>query len=151
LLPPEYEFYLGRAVRMREGSDLTLIANGTMTCRAMEAAARLESDGVKAAVLNVSTVRPLDTEAIAQAAARGPIITIEEHTVYGGLGGAVAEAVVSTHPAHMRMLGVPGVFAPTGSAEFLFEHFGLTPENIRRVALDLIEETCHGRRAHTGN
>jgi transketolase len=151
LLPPEYEFRLGPAIRMREGSDLTLIANGTMTCRAMEAAALLERDGLHAAVLNVPSVRPLDVEAIAAAAARGPIVTIEEHTVYGGLGGAVAEAVVSTCPTRMRMLGVPGVFAPTGSAEFLFEHFGLTPENIRRVALDLMEEICHGRRAHTGN
>ena len=152
LHPADYKFQLGRAVRLREGSHLTLIANGTMTCRALEAASLLESDGVQAAVLNMPTARPLDIDSIAEAAARGPIVTIEEHTVYGGLGGAVAECVVRTHPTRMRMLGVPGVFAPTGSAEFLFEHFGLTPENIRRVALELIGESGHGtRRAHTGN
>jgi transketolase len=89
-------------------------------------------------VLNLSTVRPIDRDAIAEAARRGPIVTVEEHTVHGGLGSAVAEVVVTTHPVRMRLLGVPGVFAPTGSAEFLFEHFGLTPEGIRLAARALV-------------
>jgi transketolase len=141
--PAGYEFQLGRAARLREGTNLTLIANGVMVCRALEAAALLENDGISAAVLNMATVRPIDRPAIAEAAAMGPIITIEEHTVYGGLGGAVAEVVVESHPVRMRMLGFPGEFAPTGSPEFLFEHFGLTPDNIRRAALKLVEE-CAG-------
>jgi transketolase len=150
--PPGYEFRIGRAVELRHGSDVTLIANGTMVCRALEAASLLQSDGISATVLNVPTVRPLDTQAIAEAAAAGPIVTIEEHTVHGGLGSAVAEVVVTTTPTPMRLLGVPGVFAPTGSAEFLFEHFGLTPENIRRTALSLVEESvCGTRRTHSGD
>ena len=88
--------------------------------------------------MNLSTVRPIDRDAIAEAASRGPIVTVEEHTVYGGLGSAVAEVVVTTHPVRMRLLGVPGVFAPTGSPEFLLEYFGLTPEGICAAARELV-------------
>jgi transketolase len=135
-----YTFEIGRASRLREGSDLTLIANGIMACRALEAAALLEAEGIQATVLNLSTVRPLDREAITRAAAQGPILTIEEHTVYGGLGSAVAEVVVTTCPTRMKMLGVPGVFAPTGSASFLLDHFQLTPPHIRDAARDLLRD-----------
>jgi transketolase len=133
-----YAFEIGRASRLREGSDLTLIANGIMSCRALEAADLLQGDGIEATVLNMATVRPLDREAIARAAAHGPILTIEEHTIHGGLGSAVAEVVVTTTPTRMKMLGVPGVFAPTGSASFLLEHFQLTPRHIRDAARDLM-------------
>lgn len=135
-----YRFEIGRASRLRDGNDVTLIANGVMVIRALEAAARLAERGVQARVLNMPTVRPIDRDAIADAAAHtGGIVTVEEHTVYGGLGGAVAEVVVTTHPAPMRILGFPGVFAPTGSAEWLFDHFGLTPAGICRAALELVE------------
>jgi transketolase len=150
--PSDYEFQIGRAVRLRDGSDITLIAIGTMVCRALEAASLLEADGIRATVVNMSSVRPLDRKAIVEAAARGPIVTIEEHTVVGGLGGAVAEVVVESHPARMRILGIPGEFAPTGSAAFLFEHFGLTPGGIRKAAVQLVEESvCGAREAHLGN
>jgi transketolase len=140
--PPDYDFRIGRAARLREGADLTLIANGVMVCRALEAANLLESEGVRAAVLNMATIRPIDRDAVTAAAAAGPIVTIEEHTVHGGLGGAVAEVVVESHPTRMRLLGFPGVFAPTGSPQFLFEHFGLTPEGIRVSAMKLLEENA---------
>jgi transketolase len=88
----------------------------------------------------MATVRPIDREAIISAARETHgIVTVEEHTVYGGLGSAVAEVVVQTVPAPMRILGVPGVFAPTGSPEFLFEHFGLTPDHIAQTALELLD------------
>jgi transketolase len=100
----------------------------------------------------MSTVRPIDREAIRRAAIAGPIVTIEEHTVVGGLGGAVAEVVVETHPVRMRLLGFPGEFAPTGSPAFLFEHFGLTPQGIRKAALQLVEESVGAvRQTHLGN
>jgi len=73
-----------------------------------------------------------------RAAERGPIVTVEEHTVFGGLGSAVAEVVVDTRPVRMKMLGVPGVFAPTGSAEFLLEHFGLTAPGIAAAVRALL-------------
>ena len=136
----DYHFEVGRAARLRDGNDVTLIACGTMVGRALEAATLLEKEGVQARVLNMATIKPIDREAIAQAAAEtGGIVTAEEHTIYGGLGSAVAEVVVATHPVPVRILGIPGVFAPTGSPAFLFEHFGLTPRGLRDAALELLE------------
>ncbi len=131
-------FEIGRALPLREGTDLTIVAAGVTVSRALEAAELLDRDGISAAVLNLSTIRPIDRESLARAAARGPIVTVEEHTVYGGLGSAVAEVVVTSHPVRMRLLGVPGVFAPTGSPEFLLEHFGLTAAGIREAARSLM-------------
>lgn len=136
--PADYAFTLGRAARLREGTDVTLIATGITVCGALEAADLLARDGIGAAVVNMSTIRPIDRDVIVEAAQRGPIVTIEEHTVVGGLGSAVAEVVVETHPTRMRLLGIPGVFAPTGTTEFLLEHFNLHPEGIRTAARALV-------------
>jgi transketolase len=134
----DYQFEIGRAARLREGDDVTLIANGTMVSRALDAAILLADKGINARVLNMSTVRPLAREAIIEAATQtGRIVTVEEHTIYGGLGGAVAEVVVTNCPVPMRILGIPGVFAPTGSAQWLLEHFGLTAAGICQAALEL--------------
>jgi transketolase len=135
---PDYHFEIGKAALLRDGDDITLIANGVLVCQALAAAEMLAKEGVQARVLNMSTVRPLDNEAVQAAATEtGGIVTAEEHTVFGGLGSAVAEVVVSTHPVPMRILGVPGVFAPTGSASWLLEHFGLTAQGIFDAALEL--------------
>lgn len=132
------EFTIGRAARLRAGRDVTLIAHGIMVCRALDAATLLEADGIDAEVINMSTVRPIDEDAIVAAARTGPIVTIEEHTTCGGLGSAVAEIVVQRAPTRMRILGIPGVFAPTGSAEYLLEHFGLTPTHIAEAVRSLL-------------
>jgi len=138
--PASYQFSFGRAVILREGTDVSIIANGTMVCHALEAAAMLAADGISARVVNMATLAPLDRDAIADAAeTTGAIVTVEEHSVHGGLGGAVAECVAAVHPAPMRILGIAGTFAPTGTAEFLFEHFGLTPAGIRDAAVELVE------------
>ena len=140
LLPAGAKFELGKAVRLREGNDITLMANGVLVYHALKAAEMLQRSGISARVLNMSSVKPIDREAIEDAArSTGGIVTVEEHSIYGGLGGAVAEIVAQTHPAKMRILGVPGVFAPTGSAEFLLEYFGLTAEGIRSAAIQLLE------------
>ncbi|HEX7981281.1 MAG TPA: transketolase family protein [Gemmatimonadaceae bacterium] len=134
----DYKLAVGRANVLRDGSDLTIIANGVMVTRALAAADLLGAEGIRARVLNMATVRPLDRDAIVAAARdTGAIVTVEEHTVFGGLGSAVAEVVVQTVPVPMRILGVPGVFAPTGGAEWLLEHFGLTAAGIRDAALEL--------------
>lgn len=134
----DYRFAIGKASVLRDGPDVTLVANGVMVARALAAAELLAGDGIRARVLNMATVRPLDRDAIVAAAREtGAIVTVEEHTVFGGLGGAVAEVVVQTVPVPMRILGVPGVFAPTGGAEWLLEHFGLTAAGIRDAALEL--------------
>jgi len=135
----DYRFEIGKAVRLRDGKDVTLAACGTLVSRALAAAEMLAEEGVQARVLNIATVKPIDREAIVEAAVdTGGIVTAEEHTIYGGFGSAVAEVVATTHPAPMSILGVPGVFAPTGSPEFLFEHFRLTPRGIRDAALELV-------------
>ena len=137
--PEGYGFSIGKAARLRDGNDLTIIANGTMVTVALQAAEQLAAEGIQVRVLNVSTLKPLDNEAIFAAAQEtGRIITIEEATVYGGLGSAVAEVVVQGRPVPMRILGVPGVFAPTGSVEYLFEYFGLTPGGIIQAARELM-------------
>jgi transketolase len=140
LLPEDHVFNLGRADTLNPGDDLTIVANGVLSHRAMAAAALLAERGLGARVLNMASVRPIDTEAIAAAAREtGAIVTCEEHTVYGGLGSAVAEVVVETKPVPMKMLGVPGIFPPTGSAGFLLDEFGMSPEGIAQTAADLVK------------
>lgn len=132
-------FVPGRAGMLRDGDDVTLIATGTMVHVAMDAARRLAARNVSARVLNMSTISPLDVEAIVAAAQHTRrIVTVEEHTVRGGLGGAVAETVSTRYPVPIRILGVPGTFAPTGTPEFLFEHFGLSADGVERAADDLL-------------
>jgi transketolase len=135
----DYVFSPGKAVTLREGNDVTVIANGVLVHRALETAERLAKDGISARVINMSSMAPIDRETIVQAAKEtAGIVTVEEHSVYGGLGGAVAEIVALEHPTRMKILGVPGVFAPTGSAEFLLEHFGLTTAGIEQAAKELL-------------
>ncbi len=136
-----FEFKLGKANVLRAGNDVTLMANGVMVSRALDAAEKLAERGIDARVLNMSSMSPMDKEAVLDAArtTRG-IVTAEEALAAGGLGGAVAEILAVHHPAPMRILGVPGVFAPTGSAEFLLQHFGLTAQGIHDAALDLLGE-----------
>jgi transketolase len=130
-------FRFGKADVLRHGKDVTLVATGTMVSRALDAADRLAADGVTARVLNVSTIKPLDHEAIIAAAREtGGIVTAEEGVVEGGLGAAVASVVVRHCPVPMRILGVTG-FAPTGDTQFLLDHFGLTVDGIAAAARDL--------------
>lgn len=132
-------FEIGRAETLVEGDDLAIIANGTMVHRAIEAAATLAGEGIRARVVNMATISPLDEAAILSAAATGAIVTVEEHSVRGGLGGAVAEVVVSNRPVPMRILGFPG-FLPTGSTEWLLEHFGLTASGIAAAARQVLDK-----------
>ena len=135
----DYEFKLGKAVVLREGKDVTLMANGLLVARALDAAETLAQKGIQARVLNMSSVKPIDREAIVKAAreTRG-IVTAEEALAAGGLGGAVAEVLALEHPAPMRMLGVPDTFAPTGTAEFLLDYFGISAKGMEKAALELI-------------
>ena len=124
---------------LRDGDAITLIANGTLTHRMMKAADLLRAQGIEARVLNMATVRPIDIDAIVAAAREtGAILSAEEHSVFGGLGSAIAEVVVAEAPVPMKILGVPGVFAPTGSAEFLLDAFGMSPDAIALAAKGLI-------------
>lgn len=134
-----YRFSLGKAPVLREGDDVAIFANGVMVSRALDAAELLSARGIEARVLNMSSMKPIDAEAVLAAAREtAGIVTAEEALTAGGLGGAVAELLALHHPARMRMLGVPDTFAPTGSAEFLLQHFGLTAEGIQNAGLALL-------------
>ena len=137
--PADQSFTMGKANVLRKGNDVTLIAIGTMVSRALNAADLLAAEGIQARVLNMATLKPLDADAVVSAAreTRG-IVTAEEGIIYGGLGSAVAEVTAQQCPIRMRLLGIPG-FAPTGSASFLLEHFGLTAEGIASAARELIK------------
>jgi transketolase len=136
--PGDYRFEIGKAVRLRDGADVTIIANGVVVTRALQAADRLGAEGIAARVINMSTVAPIDREAIVQAASetRG-IVTVEEAIVHGGLGGAVAEIVVEEAPVRVRRLGFPG-FCPTGSPTFLLDRYGMSPEGIAEAAREVM-------------
>ena len=137
---PYSEFRLGQADVLREGGDIAIIAAGSMVSRALEAADQLRLDGIEARVLNMASISPIDHDAVLAATDTGGIVTVEEATVTGGLGSAVASLVVQSRPVPMRILGIPRAFAPTGSAGFLLEYFGLTAEHIARQARDVIAE-----------
>ena len=129
----------GRAVQLRAGSDVTVIAVGSMVSRALWAADTLAADGITARVLDMAFVAPLDAAAVVAAAQEtGGIVTVEEATVSGGLGAAVASVVTQEQPCRMRILGVRDAFAPTGSASFLLDHFDLNVEGIVAAARDLV-------------
>jgi len=131
-------FEAGKIATLRDGSDVTLVATGTLVSRALEAARLLDARGISARVLNVSTIKPLDEETLLRAAREtGRIVTAEEAVAHGGLGSAVAELLVQHHPVPMRILGVTE-FAPTGSTSFLLDHFGLNAQGLMQAALELI-------------
>lgn len=131
------KFEIGKAETLREGSDLAIIANGTMVHRAVAAADALSAEGISAHVLNMATIAPLDEAAILAAGRTGAVVTVEEHNIRGGLGGAVAE-VLSTHePVPMRIMGFDG-FQPTGSVEWLMERSGLTAPGIAAAAQQVL-------------
>ncbi|MET0999942.1 MAG: transketolase C-terminal domain-containing protein [Marmoricola sp.] len=135
-------FEPARAVEVRSGADVTIIAVGSMVSRAVWAADALSADGISVRVLNMPFVEPLDrTAVIAAAADTGGIVTVEEATTSGGLGAAVASLVSQERPCAMRILGVDNAFAPTGSASFLLDHFGLNTDGIVTAARHVIGRT----------
>jgi transketolase len=134
-----YQFRLGKAWRLTEGADVTVVATGTMVARAVQAAELLRGRGVGCRVVSMPTVKPLDLEEITAAAEEtGALLSVEEHSVRGGLGGAIAEVIVSTCPVPMHIMGFPG-FLPTGSATWLLEHFSLTAAGITAAVGELLQ------------
>lgn len=130
---PDYRFELGKAQIIREGKDALIISTGFMTMRALDAAVKLEADGVEAAVLHVPTIKPLDTETILAEARKGGrlVVTAENHTVVGGLGEAVARTLLTNGVTPtFRMIGLPDEFLEAGALPTLHEMYGLTVDQI---------------------
>src|SRR5436309_3067993 len=132
-------FELGKANRLRDGKDVTLIANGLMVAAALEAAEKLAGQGVQARVLDMHTVKPLDDDAVLQAARdTGRIVVAEEHLLHGGLCGAVALSAARQQPVPMRFIALKDTFAESGPAQALLAKYGLTVGDVVREALELV-------------
>jgi len=133
--PEGYLFRLGKAALLREGRDVTLIGSGLMVSRCLQAAEILANEGIAADVVNVSTIKPLDAEMIAARAGRtGAVVTAENHTILGGLGGAVAEVLGEACPVPLRRVGIRDEFGTSGPLEEIFPQYGLTAEAVCEAA-----------------
>lgn len=126
-----YKFELGKGVQLRDGDDVTIIATGLMVNEALQASDKLAEEGIKARVINIHTIKPLDRDIVVKAAKEtGVIVTAEEHSVIGGLGSAVADVVTEECPIPVIRVGVNDVFGHSGPAVELLKEFGLTADNI---------------------
>ena len=131
----DYKFEIGKSVALKEGNDVTIIATGLMVAEALEAYDLLKKDGINARVINMHTIKPLDNEAVIKAAKEtGAIVTAEEHSVIGGLGGAVSELLCEEYPVPVLKLGVYDTFGHSGPAPKLLDEFGLRAVNIAEKA-----------------
>ena len=136
----DHQFEIGKANILREGSDVTLIATGVMVVRVLEAADKLENEGVSAGVLEIHTIKPLDERIVLQAAEKTKaIVTAEEHSILGGLGSAVAELLVKHYPVPLEMVGILDVFAESGGYEELLDKYGMGVTDIVKAAKAVLE------------
>ena len=126
-----YKFEIGKGITLKEGKDVTIIATGLEVNESLEAAKLLEADGISAEVINIHTIKPLDKElVVASAKKTGKVVTVEEHSVIGGLGGAVAEALSEEAPTTMLRIGMTDKFGQSGPAKALIEYYGLDGKSI---------------------
>ncbi|MBR6568152.1 MAG: transketolase family protein [Clostridia bacterium] len=127
----DYKFEIGKGVTLREGKDVTIVASGLMVAEAIEAADRLGAEGIDARVINIHTIKPIDKDILVKAAKEtGAIVTAEEHSIIGGLGGAVCEAISEEYPVPVIRLGVNDTFGKSGPALELLKIYGLDADNI---------------------
>lgn len=136
----DYDYKIGKGIIMKPGSDITIIAAGIMVYNSLMAAEQLSKEGVSARVVNMHTIKPLDRELIIRCAAEtGAIVTAEEHSIVGGLGGAVAEVLVENMPVPMARVGTKDMFGESGKPSELMEKYGLTSKDIFSAAMGVIK------------
>ena len=139
VLPADYEFHIGSAVPIRSGKDVALITTGWMLVPALDAASLLANQGIEASVLHVPTIKPFDADAVTEVARRtGAVVTVEDHSIIGGLGAAVAEVLSERAPTLMRRVGICDCYAESAPNDDLLNKYGLTPTNIADKAIELI-------------
>jgi transketolase len=132
---PDQEFTIGKAIQLADGSDVTLIATGLLVAESLLAADLLDAEGISARVIDVHTIKPIDREIIARAAAdTGAIVVSEEHLVDSGLGVRVAQVVAETHPAVMEFVGIQNTYAESGAPDALLDKYGLRAVNVAEAA-----------------
>lgn len=136
-----YKFVIGKGVMLAEGTDVTLIATGLLVPEALEAAKMLKEEGISAEVINIHTIKPLDTELICASAKKtGAVVTCEEHNIIGGLGGAVAEALCENLPTPMARIGIKDIFGKSGKPAPLLKMYELTAEDIKKAAKEVLKK-----------
>jgi transketolase len=141
LFDNSYTFEIGKAHTMREGKDATIIACGYMVSQAVKACDSLKKKGHDVGLINMSTIKPIDKDAIINAAkSSGAIVTAEEHSIIGGLGSAVAEALSENCPCLLKRVGMQDTFGKSGPADELIKKFGLAPEDIEAAVLEVIKK-----------
>lgn len=137
---PDYKFEIGKGQLLKEGTDLTIVANGICVGGALEAAEKLEQEGISAEVINICTIKPLDEELIIQSARKtGRVVTAEEHSVIGGLGSAVCDALCKSYPVPVMKIGIQDVFGESGSAQALVEKYMLDGKGIYQQIKDYLK------------
>jgi transketolase len=140
LFDDDYEFELGKLTTVKAGSDATVFATGNQTIRAFEAAEQLAREGIHVHLVHVPTIKPLDVEAVVAAAEKtGLVVTSEEHTIVGGLGGAIAEALAENSPLPMKLHGLRDVFGESGPDDQLLDKYGLAAPHIAAAVHQLVE------------
>ena len=136
---PDYKFELGKGIVLREGKDLTIVATGLCVAPSLEAAEKLAEEGVDAKVINIHTIKPLDEELIVKAAKEtGKVVTVEEHSIIGGLGGAVCECLSEKAPVPVKRIGIRDVYGESGPAVQLVEKYELDAEGIYKQIKEFI-------------
>lgn len=134
-----YKFEFGKGVTLREGNDCTIITTGSMVQVSLEAQQKLKAEGINVRVINLHTIKPIDTEIILKASKEtGKIVTVEEHNVVGGLGSAVSEVICENHPSLVKKIGINDIFGQSGKPEELFKEYGLTSDKIVKTIKSII-------------
>ena len=134
-----YKFEFGKGVTLREGNDCTIITTGSMVQVSLEAQQKLKAEGINVRVINLHTIKPIDTEIILKEAKEtGKIVTVEEHNVVGGLGSAVSEVICENHPSLVKKIGINDIFGQSGKPEELFKEYGLTSDKIVKTIKSII-------------
>lgn len=135
-----FNFELGRGIQIKDGSDVTIIATGLMVYKSLEAAEMLKAQGIDARVIDMHTIKPIDQDIIIKAAKEtGAIVTAEEHSIVGGLTGAVSEVLVQNYPTPLKAVAINDTFGKSGKPDELFVEYGLTPENIVKQAQEVMK------------
>ncbi|WP_028308045.1 transketolase family protein [Desulfitibacter alkalitolerans] len=147
LYDESYTYKIGKASKLREGKDASIIAMGIMVSKALEAAEKLAEEGVQASVYNMSTIKPIDAAAIEEAAQSGCVVTAEEHNIIGGLGSAVAEVLGERCPVPLERVGIMDTFGESGKPDELLKKYGLTSEDIASAVIRALDRktSCHKR------
>ena len=146
LFGADYKFKIGKAHVFNEGKDAAIIATGIMVAEALRARDLLKAEGLDVGVIDMSTIKPLDADAVLAAAKRcGAIVTAEEHSIIGGLGGAVAEVLTESEPVPMARVGIKDAFGTSGDQESLLKHYGLSAGDLATAVKEVIKKKSHRR------